>query len=766
MYNLFCISILTCLTENIFSNSINLKMIKIISVCLLFLINFSIYIFTQFPTVAPYRDSGEMLCVIHTFGVAHSPGYPLYILLGKIFEILIPFGNTGYKINLLSGIFTSLCLVIIFLLILKIFTGNNDKKIFISAIFLTLGFGTSYLQWYLSLVSEMYTFNILIVSSIFYFIVSILFENKNIRYLYIVFFLFGLGLGNRLDLLLIGPGIFLFSYSFIKNRKNLFNIFLIFFIGFSVYLYLIIRSLQNPVFDWNHPANFDRLLSSLTRKTHGGTLDLLSKSYRSGENFLSGIFFYLKHLFNNFAYIGVIFGILSIIIIFFKNKILNIDKINLKKFKEFTVFLIVTFIFTGVLFIYLANMPPNPHALAILEAHFLLPNFVFFVCIVLGFYFVINIKNLNKYIYNLIIFLPVIFAGINFLNNFNDLNKRYNFFAYDYSKNILRSLQENSIVIIKEDVQLFSVWYQQFINKYKKNNIIIAEGLSGSEWYKNMLLRTYQDISLYPVSDSDYLEKFIYQNYKLRQKKIFFTIDTDLPTVKNYDIYPYGILNVFTEKKQEPLLKSDFIFDNIYVYRGRYDYYGYREFFTPDIIDDYSHSRHKTGYYYMLKNDFENALKNFKIALIYNKNFPLPAYHSAYIYFVKNDFKTAEDFSNLAIDLYRKNIDLAKKYNALSNVRNNINKELAEVYLQLGVIKEKLNKEQESLECYNKAIEYNNYLTKAYFNKAVVYWHKNDWNNVIRELSLALEIEPNYNEARYYLQQARMKLFQKQNEKK
>ncbi|HAX61700.1 MAG TPA: hypothetical protein DCX95_03955, partial [Elusimicrobia bacterium] len=58
----------------------------------LILIIFGIFTYSAFPSVAIYRDAGEMASVCYTFGIAHPPGYPLYVLLGKIFTLLIPFG--------------------------------------------------------------------------------------------------------------------------------------------------------------------------------------------------------------------------------------------------------------------------------------------------------------------------------------------------------------------------------------------------------------------------------------------------------------------------------------------------------------------------------------------------------------------------------------------------------------------------------------------------------------------------------------------------
>ncbi len=77
----------------------------------------------MYPTISPYRDSGDMITSAYTLGIAHPPGYPLYVLLGKFFTIIIPFGNIAYRINLMSVFFGALSCGILYLLIKKKFKG-------------------------------------------------------------------------------------------------------------------------------------------------------------------------------------------------------------------------------------------------------------------------------------------------------------------------------------------------------------------------------------------------------------------------------------------------------------------------------------------------------------------------------------------------------------------------------------------------------------------------------------------------------------------
>ncbi|HET9314212.1 MAG TPA: DUF2723 domain-containing protein, partial [Vicinamibacteria bacterium] len=63
---------------------------------------FAVYCATLAPSVVG-GDSGELVSVGATLGVAHPPGYPLYTLLAWLFSFL-PWGEVAHRVNLLSAV--------------------------------------------------------------------------------------------------------------------------------------------------------------------------------------------------------------------------------------------------------------------------------------------------------------------------------------------------------------------------------------------------------------------------------------------------------------------------------------------------------------------------------------------------------------------------------------------------------------------------------------------------------------------------------------
>ncbi len=63
---------------------------------------FGLYFFTLAPGVVG-GDAGEHQFVAPLLGIPHATSYPLYVLLGKLWTLLIPIGSPAWRMNLLSA---------------------------------------------------------------------------------------------------------------------------------------------------------------------------------------------------------------------------------------------------------------------------------------------------------------------------------------------------------------------------------------------------------------------------------------------------------------------------------------------------------------------------------------------------------------------------------------------------------------------------------------------------------------------------------------
>ena len=78
----------------------------------------TIYILTLSRSVY-FGDSGEFIALAKTLGIAHPPGYPLYTMLAHLFTYL-PFGTLAFRVNLFSAVTSSLTVVVVYFICLKL----------------------------------------------------------------------------------------------------------------------------------------------------------------------------------------------------------------------------------------------------------------------------------------------------------------------------------------------------------------------------------------------------------------------------------------------------------------------------------------------------------------------------------------------------------------------------------------------------------------------------------------------------------------------
>lgn len=145
-------------------------------------------------------DGGELIAASMTLGVAHPPGYPLYILIGRVFGQL-PFGTVAARYTLLSALAGAAAIG----LAVKCMTMRRstirsriDRPAFFLALAIGLSFTVTPLIWGQAIIAEVYTLNLLLVAL---FVWSILAERSPV----FIGLTFGLAVSGHLTGLLLFP---------------------------------------------------------------------------------------------------------------------------------------------------------------------------------------------------------------------------------------------------------------------------------------------------------------------------------------------------------------------------------------------------------------------------------------------------------------------------------------------------------------------------------------------------------------------------------
>src|SRR5205085_949809 len=86
-----------------------------------------LYIWTLAPTVT-LTDSGELIVVARGLGVAHPPGFPLWVILAHLAS-LVPLGNVAMRINFSSALFAALASAMLTLVVAEMMIAVADLEI-------------------------------------------------------------------------------------------------------------------------------------------------------------------------------------------------------------------------------------------------------------------------------------------------------------------------------------------------------------------------------------------------------------------------------------------------------------------------------------------------------------------------------------------------------------------------------------------------------------------------------------------------------------
>src|ERR1043166_4632231 len=89
--------------------------VRLLCAATVFVAAITLYILTLAPTVT-LVDSGELILAAKTLGVAHPPGFPLYVLLAHLFTWL-PIGSVAFRVNFASAFFAALAAAMLTLVV-------------------------------------------------------------------------------------------------------------------------------------------------------------------------------------------------------------------------------------------------------------------------------------------------------------------------------------------------------------------------------------------------------------------------------------------------------------------------------------------------------------------------------------------------------------------------------------------------------------------------------------------------------------------------
>ena len=159
---------------------------------------FVLYVKTMAPTVYGL-DSAELAAGAYVLGIVHAPGAPTFLLVAHAFTWL-PFGDVGYRVNLVSATSAAVALGFLFAVLRRLEVPRA------AALTGCWWLATTYYYWISALAAELYAPHVCFLAALLWLALRFR-EQGRPRDLIAFAGLFGLALGNHLAIAFALPGL-------------------------------------------------------------------------------------------------------------------------------------------------------------------------------------------------------------------------------------------------------------------------------------------------------------------------------------------------------------------------------------------------------------------------------------------------------------------------------------------------------------------------------------------------------------------------------
>lgn len=235
-------------------------------------------------------DTFEFQVIAPFLGVAHPTGYPLYILLGKLFSLL-PFGSMAWRVNLTSAACALVAVLALYSAMGSVLRGmappgaaerenwldSSSTRRYYCGVVAALALAASPVFWSQAIVAEVYTLNAVFVALLLWMMWRGM-ERRQCdagwnarRWLYGLALTFGLSLTNHLTMVLLAPALVLAVW-WVRPRvawSGWLKAAGLFALGVSVYAYILVRW---PALHGGQGMPFSDFIGWITGRQFGGAL--------------------------------------------------------------------------------------------------------------------------------------------------------------------------------------------------------------------------------------------------------------------------------------------------------------------------------------------------------------------------------------------------------------------------------------------------------------------------------------------------------------
>ncbi len=184
------------------------------------------YVFTLAPSVT-FWDAGEFIASMKVLGIPHPPGTPLFILLGHVWGNAFSLGEFAWRTNLMSAVFSAAAagfwFLIVYQVLVKLVPGDDRGLRYAGAAAASLMSGFSFTNWQNSNETEVYAVASFVVAAAGWLCLrwrATRGSDHSSRMLLLIGYLLGASIANHLLALLAGPAVLAFLVAHLREAPN------------------------------------------------------------------------------------------------------------------------------------------------------------------------------------------------------------------------------------------------------------------------------------------------------------------------------------------------------------------------------------------------------------------------------------------------------------------------------------------------------------------------------------------------------------------
>jgi tetratricopeptide (TPR) repeat protein len=625
----------------------------------LFLGTFALYLLSLSGTIPSYRDSGDMINAVSTLGIAHPPGYPFYVVVGKLFSEWMPMANAAYRVNVFSAVCAAGAVVLLYRIARSQGVGWLAAATAFAAAILFAG-TPAVLS--LARVSEMYAPAALVGAGIL-----ACYIHGTSRSLLLGSFLLGIGFGVHPTLLFLAPLLVPFKPSSpaASSRgsimmdsplttagndviKQIFYRGLFFLLGFSVIFILYFRAGTDPVQNWGNPNTLLDLWKLITRSNYGGLKLHPTESQFSWtlDSLFNQLFYFGQTFFRQWGWIGSLGGLLGAYLTFRRYPALSFS-----------------WVFLGPAFFLLSNLPLQAATTGpILQPYLVLVNLLWAFWVAAGLYGLFS-RSGSPILQGLLLVGVLAVSLARPAEAF--YSQRRHFYAYDLGRNMMRTFQPRAVIYDPDDPIAFTLRGLQ-LNENRRTDVVLLN-FHRTYWGYKQIAKKWPDLLPLGTFRSAQQLEYAFWSYSMKVRPFYADLPVKIPSPLAYRME--GILYPITSQAV-PLTSNELAqarrYFELYIWRGVWRTTEHADFFTNQILNYHAAAWCNLGLKYAETRDWETARYCYRRALSIDPKLSAAFNNLGVADFEQRNFKQAILNYRFALLFdpnnqgYRRNLELAE----------------------------------------------------------------------------------------------------------